>query len=35
MNIDFGKNKTPVEIIKIGTFEETYFSDTYSNINNN
>ena len=31
--MDFGANKTPVEIIKEGTFEGTYFRDIYSGIN--
>ena len=29
MNMDFGDNKTPVEVIKEGAFEGTYFRDTY------
>ena len=29
MNMDFGENKTPVEVIKEGAFEGTYFRDTY------
>ena len=31
--MDFGTNKTPVEIIKEGAFEGTYFRDVYSGIN--
>ena len=31
--MDFGANKTPVEITKEGTFEGTYFRDIYSGIN--
>ena len=34
MNMDFGANKTPVEIIKKGEFGETYFSNIYSSVNN-
>ena len=30
--MDFGPNKTPIEIIKEGTFGGTYFRDVYSNI---
>ena len=33
MNMDFGANKIPVEIIKEGTFGGTYFRDIYSNVN--
>ena len=33
MNVDFGTNKTPIEVIKEGSFRETYFRDTYSGIN--
>ena len=33
MNIDFGANKTPVEVIKKGAFGGTYFRDIYSDIN--
>ena len=33
MNINFGTNKTPVEVIKEGEFGETYFRDIYSGIN--
>ena len=29
MNMDFGENKTPVEVIKEGAFEGTYFRDIY------
>ena len=31
--MDFGKNKTLVEIIKEGAFGRTYFRDIYSAIN--
>ena len=31
--MDFGTNKTPVEIIKEGAFGETYFNDIYSGVN--
>ena len=34
MNMDFGSNKTPAEIIKEGTFGGTYFRDIYSGVNN-
>ena len=30
--MDFGANKTPVEIIKEGAFGETYFRNIYSSI---
>ena len=33
MNMDFGTNKTPVEIIKDGTFGRTYLRDIYSGVN--
>ena len=33
MNMEFGANKTPVEIIKEGVFGGTYFRGIYSNIN--
>ena len=33
MNMDFGANKTPVEIIKEGAFAGTYFRDTYFGVN--
>ena len=33
MNIYFGANKTPVEIIKEGAFRGTYFRDIYPSIN--
>ena len=33
MSMDFGANKTPVEVIKEGAFEGTYFKDIYSVIN--
>ena len=31
--MDFGANKTPVEIIKEGAFGETSFRDIYSGVN--
>ena len=31
--MDFNPNKTPIEILKEGAFDATYFSDVYSNIN--
>ena len=31
--MDFGTNKTPVEIIKEGAFGETYFGVIYSGVN--
>ena len=33
--MDFGTNKTPVEIIKEGRLDGTYFRDIYSHVNNN
>ena len=33
--MEFGANKTPVEVIREGAFEGTYFTDIYSNINEN
>ena len=33
MNVDFGANKTLVEVIKEGVFEGTYFRDIFSGIN--
>ena len=33
MNMDFGANKRPVEIIKEGAFGVTYFRDIYSGVN--
>ena len=33
INVDFGANKTPAEIIKVGAFAGTYFRDIYSGIN--
>ena len=33
MNMNFGANKTPVEVIKEGAFAGTYFRDIYSSIN--
>ena len=34
MNMDFGANKTPVEIIKESAFRGTYFRHIYSVVNN-
>ena len=31
--MDFGTNKTPVEIINEGAFRGTYFRDIYSGVN--
>ena len=31
--MDFGANKTPVEVIREGAFRGTYFRDIYSGIN--
>ena len=31
--MEFGANKTPLEIIKEGAFEGTYFRDIYSSVN--
>ena len=31
--MDFGANKTPVEVIKEGAFGGTYFRDIYSSVN--
>ena len=33
MNMDFGANKTPVEVIKESAFGGTYFRDIYSDVN--
>ena len=33
MNMDFGANKTPVQVIKEGAFGGTYFRDIYSGVN--
>ena len=33
MKIDFGANKTPVEVTKEGPFGGTFFRDIYSGIN--
>ena len=30
--MDFGTNKTPVEVIREGAFRGTYFRDIYSNV---
>ena len=31
--MDFGANKTPVEVIKAGAFGGTYFKEAYSRVN--
>ena len=31
--MDFGANKTPIEVIKEGTFGGTYFRDIYTSAN--
>ena len=31
--MDFGANKTPIEVIKEGAFGGTYFRDIYSSVN--
>ena len=33
-NLKFNPNKSPMEIIKVGAFDGTYFRDIYSNVNN-
>ena len=33
VNMNFSPNKTPIEVIKEGTFGGTYFGDIYSGIN--
>ena len=33
MNMDFGANKIPVEVIKEDAFGGTYFRDIYSGVN--
>ena len=33
--MDFGANKTPVEIIKEGAFGGTYYKKIYSGVNGN
>ena len=33
MNRNFGADKTPIEVIKEGTFGRTYFGDIYSGVN--
>ena len=33
--MDFGANKTSIEIIKEDVFDGTYFRDIYSNVNGN
>ena len=32
MNMDFGQNKTPIEVIQEGVFGGTYFRDNYSGV---
>ena len=32
--MDFGTNKTPLEMIKEGSFGGNYFRDIYSGVNN-
>ena len=31
--MDFGGNKTPIEVIEEGAFGENYFGDIYSGVN--
>ena len=31
--MDFGENKTPIEVINEGAFRRTYFRDIYSGVN--
>ena len=31
--MDFSPNKTPIEVIREGSFGDTYFRDIYSNVN--
>ena len=33
LKMDFGANKTPVEIVREGAFRRTYFRDIYSSVN--
>ena len=33
MNMDFGANKTPAEVIKKGAFGRTYLLNIYSGVN--
>ena len=33
MNMDFGANKTTIEVIREGEFRESYFRDIYFGIN--
>ena len=33
LQMDFGANKTPVEVIEKGGFGRTYFRDIYSSVN--
>ena len=33
LQMDFGANKTPVEVIEKGAFGRTYFRDIYSSVN--
>ena len=35
MNIEFGANRTPVDIIKEGAFGRAYFWDIYFGVNGN
>ena len=30
--MDFGTNKTPIEVIREGAFGQTYFRDIYSSV---
>ena len=32
LQMDFGANKTPVEVIREGVFGSTYFRDNYSGV---
>ena len=32
--MDFGTNKTPVDVIKKGAFDRNFFRDIYSIVNN-
>ena len=33
MNMDFGANKTPAEVVNGGAFRGTYFRDIHSGVN--
>ena len=33
--MNFSPNKTPIEVIREGAYEGTYFKDIYSDINEN